>query len=122
MKTHFSYLLILALVLQILFLYACTPAQQQKIAATQANINTTAAAIQANVDKAAPVVQADIVKATPAINTAVDIGLTVTGKGAFVPLNDTAAAIIERGQAAATPKPIPPATAIDSPSAPTTGP
>ena len=63
-------------------MFACTPAQLQKAQTNQDNI-----------------VQADIVKATPAISTAVDIGLTVTGKGALIPLNDAATAIIEKEQA-----------------------
>lgn len=82
-------------------MFACTPAQLQKAQTNQDNINATAGAIQTNIDKAAPVVQADIVKATPAISTAVDIGLTVTGNGGLVPLNDAATAIIEKEQAKA---------------------
>ena len=82
-------------------MFACTPAQLQKADATQANIDSTATDIRSHAEKAAPVVQADIVKATPYINTAVDIGLTVTGNGGLVPLNDAATAIIEKEQAKA---------------------
>ena len=98
MKTLFTVLFIA------LALSACTPAQQQQ-----------ADTAQATFDKAAPVVQADIVKATPAINTAVDIGLTVTGKDKLIPVNDAATAIIEKGQAVTAPQATIPAAVPTSP-------
>lgn len=48
--------------------------------------------------KAAVIVQSDINAVTPAVTEGVDIGLTVSGKAALVPLNDAISGTVQNGQ------------------------
>ena len=48
--------------------------------------------------KDAALIQSDLNAVTPAVTEGVDIGLTITGNSALVPLNNTLSGVVQNGQ------------------------